>query len=82
MAVPDLYLDDFKINGDTRGPDCGDQPLVEVTRRIKGVLINADTIAQHGSDKFVVAGLDCLARLCLIQGYHFKTTASVGIALC
>ncbi len=97
VAVLYLDLDDFKMINDTHGHACGDQLLVEVTKRITGVLRNEDTVARQGSDEFIVALpevaelmdvrevaqklLDVLAMPYLIRGCQLNTTASIGIGL-
>lgn len=97
VAVLYLDLDDFKMINDTRGHDCGDQLLVEVTRRITGALRKEDTVARQGGDEFIVALpdiddltdvrevaqklLDVLAAPYLIRGQQLNTTASIGISL-
>jgi diguanylate cyclase (GGDEF)-like protein len=52
-AVILLDLDDFKMVNDTFGHDAGDQVLVEVSRRLQGVIRNGgETVFRLGGDEF------------------------------
>ncbi|ATP39686.1 GGDEF domain-containing protein [Solibacillus sp. R5-41] len=53
-AVFLLNLDRFKQINDTLGHTIGDQLLVEVSQRIKGLIKNKDILARYSGDEFVV----------------------------
>lgn len=54
LAVLSLDLDDFKEINDAHGHELGDMVLVEVARRLSGVLRQVDTVARFGGDEFVL----------------------------
>lgn len=59
-ALMMLDLDHFKKLNDTQGHDVGDRLLVEVARRLAGVVRETDTVSRLGGDEFAVMieGLD------------------------
>jgi len=97
LAVCFLDLDKFKPINDLYGHGVGDELLVEVSKRIKSIIRDEDTVSRHGGDEFVLllGGIDqfsqceqLLKRLLtsLAQPYSIDTlsltiSASIGISL-
>ncbi|MGY1856570.1 diguanylate cyclase domain-containing protein [Modestobacter sp. SYSU DS0290] len=101
MAVPAagdrsllvLDLDGFKAVNDSAGHEAGDLLLVEVARRLEGLVRAEDLVARLGGDEFAVllAGaedaateaaqrvVDVLARPYRVGGRTFSVGASVGL---
>lgn len=54
VAILFLDLDGFKQVNDTHGHDAGDVVLIEVARRMRGVLRKEDILGRQGGDEFIV----------------------------
>ncbi|HEX8120550.1 MAG TPA: diguanylate cyclase [Solirubrobacteraceae bacterium] len=86
LAVLFLDLDDFKSVNDALGHAAGDQFLVEVAARLRGVLRGGDTAARLGGDEFVVL-CDGVAGIAEARGIAERVVSevpggvSVGVAL-
>lgn len=97
LAILFVDLDRFKTINDAMGHSVGDQLLKAVARSIPDALRPLDLIFRQGGDEFIVvlpdidhedaAGhvavrvLDAVSRPMQEAGYHFHTSASIGIAL-
>jgi diguanylate cyclase (GGDEF)-like protein len=70
VAVLALDLDRFRLVNDALGHPAGDELLVEVARRLEGVLRSTDTAARLGGDEFVVLAddLDCEGEATALAG--------------
>lgn len=96
LAVLFLDLDHFKDINDTLGHRIGDALLIELAKRFRSVLREADTISRLGGDEFIfmlsntttqgithVAQkiLDSIAHPFTIDQNELTVTASIGIAI-
>jgi diguanylate cyclase (GGDEF)-like protein/PAS domain S-box-containing protein len=54
IAVLFIDLNKFKLLNDTHGHDAGDLLLIEVARRLSGLVRESDAVARLGGDEFVV----------------------------
>ena len=98
FAVLMVDLDRFKAINDSLGHIAGDELLLEVARRLSGLLRKDDTLARLGGDEFVLLvheistaeDAEVVARKVLSQvsqplqlaGLDVHVSPSVGIALC
>ncbi|HEV3037401.1 MAG TPA: EAL domain-containing protein [Candidatus Angelobacter sp.] len=96
LAVLLLDLDGFKYINDTLGHQAGDQVLIEVSRRLRNVIRQADTLARLGGDEFCIVAtdvdkhadairvaqtcLDSLRKPMLIAERDYSISASIGIS--
>ena len=97
VALLFMDLDRFKVINDTLGHSVGDGMLIELSKRISGILDKEMLFARMGGDEFVVIatlkeGKEEAARIAEkiltvvrepvhVYDYYLSTTASIGIAL-
>ncbi len=97
VGVLFLDLDRFKVVNDSLGHPLGDQLLVEVARRLLGLVRAEDTVARLGGDEFVVVLeelrqaedsakvakklLEVLHQPFRVDGHELYLSGSVGICL-
>ncbi len=91
-----LDLDDFKKVNDSFGHNAGDKLLKQISKRIKGVISEYDTIGRLGGDEFVIIltesnsvknaeniaheVIDLCSHPVLIQHYEVVVGCSIGLA--
>jgi diguanylate cyclase (GGDEF)-like protein/PAS domain S-box-containing protein len=88
-----LDLDDFKEVNDILGHQAGDEMLIEVARRLRGCVPNADVVARLGGDEFVLlltacrnpdeiaaCIVRCLNAPVTINGTVLRPSLSLGLA--
>ena len=97
FAVLSLNLDNFKTINESLGHHLGDQILIEVGKRLQGLVPESDAVSRVGGDEFNVI-LDCsegmlgvdlraqrmidtLAEAFVLEGHSVYIGVSIGIAL-
>lgn len=97
LALVFIDLDEFKSVNDRHGHAFGDQLLIEMARRMSGVLRVVDTLARLGGDEFVAVLsdlessqtaemlsdrlLEMLSTPVRIDDLELKISGSIGIAI-
>lgn len=97
VALGFIDIDHFKQINDTLGHKAGDSVLLEISRRLRAVLRDADILSRWGGDEFVVLLADShseedfrmvAARIreatrqrLNIEGLETKLTLSIGFAI-
>ncbi len=96
VAILFLDIDHFKHINDTLGHAVGDELLIEVSKRLKTMLRQEDTLSRQGGDEFVIVlpsvkteGVAHVAKKVLqaieqpikLHDHELIITASLGIAL-
>ena len=96
LAILFLDFDHFKHVNDTLGHSVGDELLIEVSKRLKTLLRQEDTLSRQGGDEFVIVlpgiksdGAAHVAKKLLqaveqpikLQEHELVITASIGIAM-
>ena len=97
LAVMFIDMDRFKQINDQHGHAVGDELLIDVARRITGIVRQSDIVARLGGDEFVVVLteverpeasarvaeklLHTLGEAYLINEHRLISTPSIGVAL-
>lgn len=97
VALVFVDLDNFKVVNDVLGHSAGDQLLIEVADRLRGVLRGVDTVVRYGGDEFVlILGdqssldetskllerlLDSIQQPLSLEGHPLHISCSAGIAM-
>lgn len=93
LAICMLDLDNFKPINDTHGHEAGDQVLIEIARRLSGLLRAEDSVARLGGDEFVLLlrnpdgeavflrVLNELRTPIAVNGAEVRVSGSLGVAM-
>lgn len=86
FALVEFDIDGFKEVNDIYGHEAGDRLLVQLVRRVRGVMRNADEIARLGGDEFVILapGADREGAQALVERIEralSPQTGSIGVAV-
>ena len=96
LALVFIDIDHFKHINDTLGHRIGDQLLIQLTERFRGVLRSEDTLSRLGGDEFLLLLphdqaedaahvaerlIASTAQSFIIDGHELLATPSLGIAL-
>ena len=96
LAIVFLDLDHFKDINDTLGHSVGDRLLVEMARRLKSAMREADTVSRMGGDEFIFILpktdengaahlvkklIEVVSAPCQIEQHQLIVTPSIGIAI-
>ncbi|MDP5255576.1 MULTISPECIES: chemotaxis protein CheB [unclassified Vibrio] len=89
-------LDGFKAINDQQGHDAGDQVLITIAQRLKGLVRASDTVARFGGDEFIIAinhqpgvqypemvankVIEAIAQPIVWQQEYYQINSSIGIA--
>ncbi len=97
LALLIMDLDHFKEINDTLGHQVGDEILIAIGKRLKGLLRVSDTVARLGGDEFAIIIpssdpphaikvtnkiLNALSKSYNVGGHKLYIGASIGIAMC
>ena len=91
-----IDIDLFKLINDTLGHSCGDELLIEIGKRLNGVLRSSDAVCRVSGDEFLLMLQDVndsnqilriaeriLDRICtpfIINKHHVTVSCSIGIS--
>lgn len=82
IAISYLDLDGFKEINDCHGHDVGDSLLIAITKRLRRVLRECDTLARIGGDEFVILMADLEnEEACHILLQRVLTTVAAPVRL-
>jgi diguanylate cyclase (GGDEF)-like protein len=91
-----IDIDLFKLINDTLGHSCGDELLIEIGKRLSGILRSSDAVCRVSGDEFLLMLQDVsdsnqiyriagriLDRICtpfIINEHHVTVSCSIGIS--